>query len=155
MVRLALAAIVACAVLSTGCATTTKIVSEPPGAEVYDSKAGKDAKPLGKTPMSYEYKGWIWESQQLKVQAPGHKAKTVEIKRNEIDLLPTVGAVCLCLTPLLCTQIGGIALFVAGGMKLPAETKVKLDREAAPAEPAAPPVGLREENGAPVVALRY
>lgn len=155
MVRLSIAAIAAVALFGTGCATTTKIVSEPPGAEVYDAAAGKDAKAIGKTPLSYEYKGWIWESKQLKVQAPGHKPKTVDIKRSEVDIVPAIGSVCLCLTPLLCTQVGGIVLFVGGGMKLPAETKVKLDREAAPAEAPAPPVGLREDDGAPVVALRY
>lgn len=150
MARLALAAFAAVAVLGTGCATTTKIVSEPPGAEVYDSSS-KDAKPLGKAPMTYESKGWLWESAQLQVKAPGYKAKTVEVKRSEIDLLPTVGAVCLTAT--CCGALGGIPLFLAGGMKFPAETKVKLDRDGAPA--AAPPVGMVDERSGPQVALRY
>ena len=153
MVRLSLAAIVACAALGTGCATTTKIISEPPGAEVYDAAAPKDAKPLGKTPMTYETKGWMWESAQLKVKAPGYKVKTVDLKRSEIDLMPTVGGVAVCVCVPCLGWVGGPLWFLAGGMKLPAETKVKLDREGAPAE--APPVGLREESGGPVVALRY
>jgi len=90
MVRLALTAIVACAALGMGCATTTKIVSEPPGAEVFevDAAAAKDAKAagkaIGKTPMSYEFKGWLWEAKQLKVSAPGYRPKTVEVKRAEV-----------------------------------------------------------------------
>jgi hypothetical protein len=153
MVRLALAALVAGAFLSIGCATTTKIVSEPPGAEVYDAAAAKGAKPLGKTPMSYEFKGWMWDTAQLKVQAPGYKAKTVDIKRTELDMLPTVGGAALCVCVPCLGWVGGPLWFLAGGMKLPEETKVKLDREGAPAE--APPVGMREESAAPVVALRY
>lgn len=155
MARLALAAFAAFAVLGTGCATTTKIVSEPPGAEVYDSssKDAKNAKALGKTPMTYEHKGWMWESTQLQVKAPGYKAKSVEVKRSEIDLMPTVGGVALCVCVPCLGWVGGPLWFLAGGMKFPEETKVKLDRDGAPA--AAPPVGMVDERTGPQVALRY
>ena len=155
MTRLAALAFVLATALGAGCATTTKIVSEPPGAQVFEAgdKDAKDGKAIGKTPMSYEYKGWLWESKQLKVSAPGYRPKTVEIKRNELDMLPAVGGVALFLCVPCIGWVGGPVLFLAGGMKLPEETKVKLDREGAPAD--APPVGLREESGGPVVAVRY
>ena len=157
MTRFALAVLVACAALGTGCATTTKIVSEPPGAEVAEvaSKDAKDAKSIGKTPMSYEFKGWLWDSKQLKVSAPGYKAKTVEIKRGEVDLLPTVGGVAVCVCVPCVGWVAGPLWFLAGGLKLPAETKVKLDREGAPPAEAAPVGVLEDGSGAPVVALRY
>lgn len=153
MLRLALVAVVALAALGTGCATTTKIVSEPPGAEVYDANV-KDGKPLGKTPMTYEYKGWMWEAQPLQVKAPGYKAKTVELKRSEIDMMPTIGGVAVCVCVPCIGWVGGPLWFLAGGMKLPAETKVKLDREGAPAAEA-PPVGMVDERRGSAVALRY
>lgn len=155
MIRLALSSVVLVAIVGTGCATTTKIVSEPPGAQVFEAaeKDAKEGKAIGKTPMSYEYKGWLWESKQLKVSAPGYRPKNVDIKRSEIDMLPAVGGVALFLCVPCIGWVGGPVLFLAGGMKLPEETKVKLDREGAPSE--APPVGMREESGGPVVAVRY
>ncbi len=150
MTRFALVALVLAAALGSGCATTTKIVSEPPGAQVYEAgdKDAKDGKAIGKTPMSYEFKGWIWDSKQLKVSAPGYQPKSVEIKRSEINLLPAIGGVALFLCVPCAGWVGGPVWFLADGMKLSEETKVKLDREGAPA-------ALREEKGGPVVAVRY
>src|SRR3990172_2849102 len=119
MTRLAALAFVLATALGAGCATTTKIVSEPPGAQVFEAgdKDAKDGKAIGKTPMSYEFKGWLWESKQFKVSAPGYRPKNVEIKRNELDLMPTIGA--LCLFPFCCPA--SIGIFLAGGMKMPEE----------------------------------
>ena len=81
-----LVSLVLLASLTTGgCATTTKITSDPPGATV---SLEKDKKELGKTPLTYESKMWIWESERVVVKAPGRKPKTVELKRSEFDALP-------------------------------------------------------------------
>lgn len=150
MTRIALVSVVLAAAFGTGCATTTKIVSEPPGAQVFElgAKDDKEGKAVGKTPMSYEFKGWIWDAKQLKVSAPGYQPKNVEIKRSEINLVPAIGGVALFLCVPCAGWVGGPVWFLADGMKLSEETKVKLDREGAPA-------ALRNEDGGPVVAVRY
>ena len=56
--------------LGAGCATTTKITTDPPGATV---TLEKDKKELGKTPLTYETKMWIWESEKVVIKAPGRK----------------------------------------------------------------------------------
>lgn len=122
--------------LGAGCATTTKITTEPPGATVIRDA---DKKELGKTPLTYESKMWIWESEKLTVKAPGKKPKTVELKRTEADVLPLVGGICLTLTG--CGCVAGIPIILAGGMKLPETTKVSLDTEKTGA-PTPPPTGL-------------
>ncbi len=151
MTRLAALVLVLAASLGAGCATTTKIVSEPPGAQVFEAGAGdaKDGKAIGKTPMSYEFKGWIWDSKQLKVSAPGYKPKNVDIKRSEINLLPAIGGVAVCVCVPCVGWIGGPVWFLADGFKLSEETKVKLEREGAPAA-----ASTRAHDG-PVVAVRY
>lgn len=109
----------AAAVALCSCATTTTIVTDAPGAKVSDA----DGKELGVTPYKYESKAWIWEKTPVKVSAGG-KEKTVELARNEFDVLPGVGGICLTLTGgLACV---GIPLFLAGGMKMPETTKVDM-----------------------------
>lgn len=108
-----------------GCATATQIVSEPPGAKVYD-KGGTE---LGATPLEYKTSAWLWETNTLTLKKDGYADKSVDVKRNELDLMPTLGAAGLA----LCTWwtglglLGGVLVFLAGGMKYPAETKVTLD----------------------------
>lgn len=79
------------------------------------------------------------------------------MKRSEIDVMPTIGAVALtvCLAPTGILWVSGPVLFLAGGMKYPAETKVTLEAGAGGGSdvgdgsaPAACPVGLP-------VAMRY
>ena len=131
------------ACLSAACATTTKIVSEPPGATVTNTA---DKKELGKTPMTYESKMWIWESDHLVVAKNG-KSKSVELKRNEADILPLVGGGCLTLTG--CGAIAGIPIILAGGFKFPAEVKVDL-------EGGAPKTGdIDDGQSHDLVAMRY
>lgn len=108
---------------ASSCATTTRIVSDPEGAEVLD----KDKKVLGTTPYDYTTKEWIWEGEKLTLRK-GEATKEIEIKRSEVDLLPMVGGVCLSLTGAGC--IVGVPLILAGGMKAPAETKVEIKPEA-------------------------
>jgi hypothetical protein len=57
IVQGALVGAVAIAVAS--CATTTKIVTEEPGATVTLIDAKGDKKPLGQTPLTHESKMWI------------------------------------------------------------------------------------------------
>lgn len=130
-ISLGLAVSVAVA-LGAGCATTTKITSDPPGATVVREA---DKKELGKTPLTYESKMWIWESERLTVKAPGRKPKTVELKRSEVDLLPMCGGICLA--PVCCS---GVPIILAGGMKLPETMKVSLDPDTT-GEPTPPPTG--------------
>jgi hypothetical protein len=118
--------------LGAGCATTTKITTDPPGATV---TLEKDKKELGKTPLTYESKMWIWESEKVVIKAPGRKPKTVEIKRSEFDALPFLGGACLTLLP-PCFCVQGLPIILAGGFKMPAETKVALEKDASGGDPA-------------------
>lgn len=142
--------IIAAASLGSACATTTKIISDPPGATVTSEK---DKKELGKTPLTYETKMWIWDSEKVSVKAPGRKAKSVELKRSEADVFPLVGGICLTLTG--CGCVAGVPIILAGGMKMPAETKVGLDKEPEAAAP--PPAALKDDEHAPSdsVAMGY
>jgi len=135
-----------------GCATATQIVSEPPGAKVFD-KGGTE---LGTTPFEYKTSAWLWETNTLTLKKDGYQEKNVDVKRNELDIVPTLGAVGLffCFSWTMVGLPAGVLLFLAGGMKYPAETKVTLDPAgAAPAStpgagsdampaPLACPVGL-------------
>ena len=107
------------------CATATQIVSDPPGAKAYD----KNNTELGTTPFEYKTSAWLWETNTVELKKDGYAAKKVDVKRNEIDMVPAIGSVALA----LCTAwsglglVAGVVLFLAGGMKYPAETKVTLD----------------------------
>jgi hypothetical protein len=107
-------------VLAAGCATTTTITTEKPGAKVFDG-AGKE---LGMTPYTLESKSWLWEATKVTLKQ-GDKSRDIEIKRGEVDLLPTVGAACLTLTCI--GALGGVPLFLAGGLKFAPETKVDMN----------------------------
>lgn len=106
---------------ASACVTTTKILSDPPGATVTSQHAKKV---VGKTPFIYETSMWIWETDKVSVKAPGHKQKNIELKRSEADLLPLVGGICL--TPVCCS---GVPIILAGGLKLPEVTRVKLEKD--------------------------
>ena len=144
--------LIAAASLGSGCATTTKIVSEPPGATVTNETTKKE---MGKTPLTYESKMWIWDSEKVSVKAPGRKPKSVELKRSEFDALPFLGGACVGILTAPCLCLPGAAIIGAGGFKLPAETKVTLDKEAEAATP--PPGALKADDEAPSasVAMGY
>ncbi len=114
--------------LSLGCASTSNVVTERPGATVIRESDGEE---LGQTPYAYETKGFLWESEKLKV-VQGSKTAVVEMKRSEIDMLPMVGGACLTLTGI--GACAGIPIILAGGMKLPAETPVDFDKKRSSAE---------------------
>jgi hypothetical protein len=98
----------------------------------------KNGKDVGKAPLAYESKMWIWDSEKLTVAAPGYKPKNVELKRSEIDWLPAIAGGCLTLS--VCGCPAGLPIFLAGGFKLPAETKVVLEKDSGSGEPK-PPLG--------------
>jgi hypothetical protein len=151
--RLSSFTVLALAVLvGSACATTTKITSEPPGAIVTSEK---DNTVLGKTPLTYESKMWIWESEKLKVTAPGKKPKVVEVKRSEVDAAPLIGGICLSLIP-PCYCVQGVPLILAGGFKFPEVTPVKLENDPNAGMP--PPAALLESappESAPTLATAY
>lgn len=113
------------ALFAMSCATTTKITTDTPGATVIHEKDGKE---LGKTPLEVKTSMWLWESERYIVKRGG-ASKVVEVKRSDVDVLPMVGGVCLTAT--LCGAVVGIPLILAGGMKTPPETKVKLETKSA------------------------
>jgi len=108
---------------SVGCATTTTITTEQPGAKVVRQA---DKVELGVTPYTYTSEMWLWESEKLEVTGKGGSA-VVEMKRSEVDMLPMVGGVCLSLTG--CGLIAGVPVILAGGMKLPEKTEVVLSKK--------------------------
>lgn len=125
MNRLALLAFALTAsVAATNCATTTMIVSDPPGAKVVKEE-GNTA--LGVTPYKYETSMWIWEAEKVKVTSATGESKSIELKRSEFDMLPGLGgiAITVCSGGGLCCV--GIPIFLAGGFKLPEQTKVQFD----------------------------
>ena len=125
MKRLALVFVLA---IASACATTTTIVTDTPGATVVREK---DKIELGKTPYTYTTSMWIWESDKLAVTSKSGQTKSIEVKRSEFDMLPGVGGIGITVCTggaLICV---GLPIFLAGGFKLPAETKVEFDKKSA------------------------
>lgn len=110
------------------CATTTKITTEEPGATLTLIDAKGEKKKLGQTPYTHESKMWIWEEEKIEV-SQGAQTKTIKLSRSEFDLVPGLAAIGVT----VCTGGGlicvGVPVFLAGGMKLPAETKVVFDKK--------------------------
>lgn len=99
---------------------------------------------------------FIWDSEQVSVKAPGRKAKSVELKRSEFDALPFVGGACVGLLTPFCLCLPGVAIIAAGGFKMPAETKVSLEKEAG-GDGTPPPAVMNEGEHAATdaVAMHY
>lgn len=119
--------------LSSACATTTNIVSQPPGAKVYDAVGTE----LGTTPFAYTSESWKTTKDVLELKKPGYVPKKVALERSAINLGPFVGGIVLaaCGVPMLSTIIigggmiaGGVVLILAGGWNYPEETAVELER---------------------------
>lgn len=104
----------------TGCATSTMIISNPPGAEV--TQQGRS---LGQTPVRYETSMWIMSSETVDVKSPSGEVQSITLRRSEIDPLPFVASLgaCFCFGWTGIGLAGGIVYF-AGGWKLPDETVV-------------------------------
>ncbi len=124
---LLLTIIVITAAAFSGCATTTTIVSNPPGASVE-----RNGQVLGQTPLRYESKMWMWETETVNITSTAGEKKTVELKRSEIDMVPAVGSVGLvCCFGLTLVGLAGIPLFWAAGFKFPETTTVTFDQRPA------------------------
>ena len=72
----------ACLALASACASTTKIISDPPGATVLD-ETGQE---LGTTP--YEYtgkKGTVFDVETLQVEKAGYRPASIKLERSRIE----------------------------------------------------------------------
>jgi hypothetical protein len=118
--RFAFAAVVVIAAIGGGCATSTMIVTDPPGATV-----ARDGQTLGTTPLRYESKMWVLETEHIQVTSTSGVTQDVALTRSEIDALPFVGSLGL----VACFWYSGIGLvgipwYFAAAWKLPATTVV-------------------------------
>jgi hypothetical protein len=83
-------------VLSTGCASTTVIRSDPSGATVR-SRSGEV---LGKTPYEHSDSAMVNHTESFVIDLEGHEPEYVTIKRDQWNGLRTAGGV-----------IGGLLVF--------------------------------------------
>ena len=122
----------------TGCATTTTIVTEPPGALVEHN-----GQQLGPTPLTYQSKMWMWETELVNVTSASGATKQIALKRSEIDVAPFVGSLGLvCCFGTAIVGLAGIPLFFAAAYKFPATTTVTFDQRPAAIPPSGPPLAL-------------
>jgi hypothetical protein len=90
------------AVLSTGCASTTVIRSEPLGARVR-SRSGET---LGKTPYEHTDSAMVNHAESFSIELEGYEPGYVTIKRDQWNGLRTAGSI-----------IGGLFILpVLGGL---------------------------------------
>jgi hypothetical protein len=96
-------------VLSTGCASTAVIRSEPLGALVR-SRSGE---PLGKTPYEHTDSAMVNHTEGFSIELEGYEPEYVTIKRDQWNGLRTAGSI-----------IGGLLFFPAlGGLFWAADYK--------------------------------
>lgn len=138
--RFAFAAVVVIVAVGSGCATSTMIITDPPGATV-----ARDGQTLGTTPLRYESKMWVLETEHVQVTSTSGVTQDVALTRSEIDPLPFVGSLGL----VACFWYSGIGLvgipwYFAAAWKLPATTVVT--------HPARPAARKRDDDVGDVVA---
>jgi len=124
----------------TSCATSTVILSDPPGATV--SYHGRD---LGQTPLDYDSEDWLWESRKLEVSYPGYQPRNVTLRREKLN--PTVAIASGAVFLFFCWP-AGVGMFLAGGLDYPDEVYVRL-RPARPARAPVPPPYPARPHAAP------
>lgn len=79
-----------------GCASSTVIQSQPPGAQVFIN-----GQPRGTTPYTYSDTKIVGSTTQVRLEMPGYQPTDVILSRNEeIDVLPLIGGF-LLLVPFL------------------------------------------------------
>ncbi|MFH1807258.1 MAG: hypothetical protein ABIJ09_00835 [Pseudomonadota bacterium] len=126
-------------VLSSACATTTTIKTDPPGGVVFDENGNQ----LGATPYEYTSKTWKTDQDKLVIKKSGFKDQVLLLERSDVAVGPLVGAIAMicCGVPFLSTVVigggliaGGIVVILAGGFNYPAETVVVM-KPAADASP--------------------
>lgn len=88
-------ALLAVITLGSGCFSKTMIYSKPSGAKVTID----NARLLGTTPIELDEQVWIWTKHQVRVEAEGFEAKTVQIRSTGVNLGYAV--ICLCTLGLL------------------------------------------------------
>lgn len=134
-----LLAVLSLLLVSVGCATSTTIITNPPGATV--SRGGVE---LGQTPYVFTTDMNVMSSETLQVTAATGESQTVVLRRSEIDPIPfavTLGTCFFCGW----TGIGiagGVAYFFAG-WKLPESTVVTFGGRPAALRPRQPAVARR------------
>jgi PEGA domain len=79
-----------------GCASSTVLQSQPPGARVL-----LNGQPVGNTPYTMTDSRIVGSSTQVRLEAPGYQPLDATISRSEeLDILPLIGGIFL-LVPLL------------------------------------------------------
>ncbi|HEY3347207.1 MAG TPA: PEGA domain-containing protein [Nitrospirota bacterium] len=89
-----LTALILCVTFLAGCATSTVIKSNPPGAKAYVDKIY-----IGQTPVSYSDAGPFWSKPQLDLKKEGFSDFSAELVKNQARVGPIIGAV-LVLVPI-------------------------------------------------------
>jgi len=117
------------ALLFCSCASTTTIISDPPGATVHD----KNGVELGKTPYEFTTKDSVFDSRVVEVRKRGYEPKIVELQRSEIDVVPFIASISCMFCLGVTTLVGFIPAafwFWYQGFKYPEETRIKLHKKA-------------------------
>lgn len=86
--------VIACLLLS-GCFSTTRIYSDPPGADVVLDAERR----LGTTPVELEEMVWLWTRHQVTVQKEGYEPQVIRIRSEGLKF--GYAAVCVCTAGLL------------------------------------------------------
>lgn len=90
--RAARAIIGAALLCFTACSSTTKLITEPPGARVY-----VNGDPVGETPYEYSDMAVIGTSLVIRLEKPGYEPLTAVIPRSEeLDPIACGAGACLC-----------------------------------------------------------
>ena len=76
--------------MTSGCASTAYIYTEPSGAEVR-----VDDKVLGSTPLAYTDLVYVWTTREVTVASKGYRTRTFEL-RSDGPLSPVYATLCLC-----------------------------------------------------------
>jgi hypothetical protein len=98
-----LLAIAALGAVSPGCASSTKITSDPSGAEVYI-----DGEKVGETPYEYREKSvWVWTQHDVAVRQKGYIPAEGQLETHAVPGFVALGIIgCICLFPALLTVVG-------------------------------------------------
>lgn len=79
-----------------GCASSTVLQSQPPGARVFLNNV-----PVGTTPYTMTDQNIVGTATQVRLEYPGYQPLNTYIVRNEdLDVLPLIGGL-ICLVPFL------------------------------------------------------
>lgn len=88
--RKVVAVLMIVAVFVSGCATSTVIKTVPENAEVYI-----DGQLKGNSPVTHSDSEPAWSKKTVLLKKPGYKDKTVELKKEKVQVGPIIGGVLL------------------------------------------------------------